>query len=97
MADALTITSLMRFAELRRQFRAMVTSSRRKKLSSIQTHHLAAAASKQQVVEIAIIERALGAKHDRNFIERLKAEVKQHLALAGAHFNDQPSKGKQQC
>ena len=37
-----------------------------------------------QTIEVAILERALGAKHDRMFIEQLKSAVKQHLALAGA-------------
>jgi hypothetical protein len=82
MSDALIITPAMRLSELKRAFKAMLPS--RRKLSAIQAHHIARAANYQQVIEMAILERALGAKHDRLFIERLKAEVQQHLSLAGA-------------
>lgn len=88
MSGTLTITPMQRYADLRRTFKGMVPS-RRRRLSSIQMHHIAMAASKQQVAETAILERALGKGHDREFIERLKVEVKQHLDRAGAKFHQQ--------
>jgi hypothetical protein len=81
---ALKITPKMRYAELRQQFRSMLPTSRSKKLSATQAHHLAKAASLQQIIEVSILERALGAEHDRFVIERLKVEVQSHLTLAGA-------------
>jgi hypothetical protein len=85
MTDALIITPAQRFAQLRAQFRSLLVTSRaRKRLSATQAHHISKAAALQQTIEVAILERALGAKHDRMFIEQLKSAVKQHLALAGA-------------
>jgi hypothetical protein len=82
LSSALTITPAQRFNDLKRSFRAILP--RRTKLSAAQHRHIGVAASLQQIVEMAILERALGATHDRLFIERLRAEVHQHLALAGA-------------
>jgi hypothetical protein len=64
--SGLTITPMQRYADLKRSFRAMLPS-RRKKLSAVQ--------------------RALGARHDRSFIETMKSEVQAHLAAAGARVS----------
>jgi hypothetical protein len=86
MSDPLVVTPVMRYEALQRQFKSMLPPTKR--LRRTHRRHIAHAASLQQIAETAILERALGAKHDRDFIERLKVEVQQHLVLAGARFTE---------
>ena len=74
-------TALARFEELRRSFRAAVAPAKR--LRRAHKRHIMMAASLQQIIEMAVIERACGAGHDRGLIEQLKLEVQRHLAAAG--------------
>jgi hypothetical protein len=93
MSEALTISPTMRFAELQRGFKAML-GSRRKRLSAIQAFHISKAAALQQVVEISILERAIGRPHDRSFIEELKQDIQRHLLAAGADHHKRKAKRK---
>jgi hypothetical protein len=81
MSETRTTSPAERFAELKRTFRAMIP---RRSLRREQWQHVARAASLTQVAEAAVLERALGAKHDRGLIEQMKIEVRRHLVLAGA-------------
>lgn len=77
----MSTAAVARFEFLRRKFRAMIPPSRntsRKRRSEL-TH----AASIEQVREMAALERACGAGHDRALIDRLNLEVQKHLAAAG--------------
>ena len=81
----MTNAALHRFNELRQSFRAMVPPANN--INRKRRRELSWAASLEQVRETAALERELGATHDRNFIKALKAEVRQHLVLAGARFD----------
>ncbi|WP_027554549.1 hypothetical protein [Bradyrhizobium sp. Cp5.3] len=73
--------ALRRFEDLKQKFRRQI---RARKLSAVQRYHVISAASKQQIAEVTIAEMVLGAPHDRGVVDRLQAEVRQHLTLAGA-------------
>jgi hypothetical protein len=74
-------TAAIRFEELKSKFRAMVPPAKR--LRRAHKRHIAMAANLTQVAEMAVLERACGAGHDRSQIEQMKREVQQHLAAAG--------------
>jgi hypothetical protein len=73
--------AMRRFEDLRRKFRSEIRS---RKLSSVQRHHLLWAASLWQVSEQSLAAMIAGAAHDRGLINRLQAESRTHLQLAGA-------------
>jgi len=73
--------ALRRFEDLQRSYRALVPT---RKLSAEQRHQLLWAASLEQVREMAAIENALTAKHERRVIEQMRLEVLARLASAGA-------------
>lgn len=75
-------STLRRFDELQRKFRAQVPS---RKLSAQQKHHLLWASSLQQVAEQSIAAMVMGANIDRGLIDRLQAEIRARLVSAGAH------------
>lgn len=75
-----------RLKQLEKKFRG---STLARKLTTAQRHDLCWAAALQQVAEVMVAEMILGAKHDRQSVEHLKAEVRQHLVLAGVQFNQE--------
>jgi hypothetical protein len=76
-------TAAIRFEELKSKFRALVPPAKR--LSRARKRHIAMAANLTQVAEMAVLERACGAGHDRAFIDQMRSEVQAHLAAAGVH------------
>jgi hypothetical protein len=78
------MTPMERFDELRKIYKAMMPPSNN--ISRKRRRHISHAANPTQVAEMAIIERACGAKHDRDLIERMKLDVQACLKSAGARI-----------
>jgi predicted homoserine dehydrogenase-like protein len=75
------ITARMRLDELYAAYRALLAPSQ--KFSKRQLARVRLAANLRQVVEMAVVANAAGAKHDRAVIEAMKGEIHQLLTAAG--------------